>query len=222
VRSDLTSIQARIVATVRDRSDRGLPPPTYRDLCAEFGWSSTGTARDHLRALERKGYIELPGGRRHRQIRLKGAPRGVSVPVLGRVAAGRPVSVEQSQEGDMVSVPDEWLGHGSHFALQVSGESMVGAGILEGDHVIVREETTGDDGDVVAATIDGETTLKRLRRRGRRYALVAENPRFPDIEISTEAAAIHGVVVGLMRAFGSRRTRRGATSRGKAILRNGT
>lgn len=200
--SGLTSMQAAVLAAIRRRLDRGEPAPTYRDLCAEFGWASTGTARDHLRALERKGFVELPAGRRHRQIRLKDAPaRGVSVPIVGRVAAGLPVFAEQNLEGQ-IAVPGEWLDRGSHFALQVSGDSMVGAGILDGDRVIVRQETRAADGDIVAATIEGETTLKRLRRRGNRYRLVAENPGYPAIDIRTDTVTIHGVVVGLMRSYG--------------------
>ena len=216
----LTPAQAEVLAAVRRRLDRGEPAPTYRDLCAEFGWASTGTARDHLRALERKGYVELPAGRRHRQIRLKNAPaRGVSVPLVGRVVAGLPVFAEQNLEGQM-AVPREWLDRGSHFALQVSGDSMVGAGILDGDRVIVREETEAADGDIVAATIEGETTLKRLQRRGNRYRLVAENPRYPAIDIRTDTVTIHGVVVGLMRSYGPQwAILGGADGRGRTLHR---
>lgn len=218
----LTPPQAKVLAAIRRRLDQGEPAPTYRDLCAEFGWASTGTARDHLRALERKGHVELPGDRRHRQIRLKDAPpRGVSVPLVGRVAAGLPVLAEQNLEG-RIAVPSEWLDRGSHFALRVSGESMVGAGILDGDHVIVRQEAAAEDGDIVAATVEGETTLKRLRRRGSRYALVAENPRYPAIDIRTDGVTIHGVVVCLTRTYGPQQSRVGMAKSGRRTLRRGT
>jgi repressor LexA len=218
----LTPAQSEVLAAIRRRLDRGEPAPTYRDLCAEFGWASTGTARDHLRALERKGHVELPGGRGHRQIRLKDAPPpSGSVPLVGRVSAGLPVLAEQNLEG-RIAVPGEWLDRGSHFALQVCGESMVGAGILDGDHVIVRQEAAAEDGDIVAATVEGETTLKRLRRRGSRYALIAENPRYPAIDIRTDGVTIHGVVVGLMRTYGRRRPRLGMAKRGRRTLRRGT
>lgn len=164
----------------------------------------------------------MPGGRRHRQIRLKDAPaRGVSVPILGRVVAGMPVVAEQDLEG-RIAVPGEWLDHGSHFALRVSGESMVGAGILDGDHVIVRREAVAENGDIVAATVEGETTLKRLCRRGGKYALVAENPRYPAIDIRPDGVTIHGVVVGLMRTYGPQRSELGIAKRGRRTLHHGT
>ncbi|HNP15362.1 MAG TPA: transcriptional repressor LexA [Terrimesophilobacter sp.] len=218
----LTAAQAKVLAAIRRRLDENEPAPTYRDLCAEFGWASTGTARDHLRALACKGHVELPGGRRHRQIRLKDAPgRGVSIPLVGRVVAGKPVAAEQSLEG-RIAVPGEWVGRGSHFALLVYGESMLGAGILDGDHVIVRQEAAAEDGDIVAATVEGETTLKRLRRRGSRCALVAENPHYPAIDVGTDGVTIHGVVVGLLRKYGPRRSRLGMSKRGRRTLRRGT
>jgi repressor LexA len=200
----LTTIQAKVLAAIRDRLDRGESAPTYRDLCAQFGWSSTGTARDHLRALERKGHLELPGGRGHRQIRLtEAAPATTRVPLVGQVVAGVPLLAEENVEG-RVPVPSEWLDRRPHFAVHVAGDSMVNAGILDGDCVIVRQQATAENGEIVVTTLDGETTLKRLLRRGRRVALIAENPLYAPIEIRTEDAVIQGVVVGLLRAYGGR------------------
>jgi repressor LexA len=214
----LTPIQAEVLETIQRRLDRGEPVPTYRDLCAEFGWRSTGTARDHLRALERKGRLELSGGRAHRQIRLpEESPAVVRVPLVGRVVAGLPITADENVEA-RIPVPAEWTGRTAHFALHVDGDSMKDAGILDGDCVVVRRQTTAEDGDIVVATLDGETTLKRLRRRGRRVTLVAENPSYRPIEVRTESSVIQGVVVGLLREYdvgargrfrrGSRRGRR--------------
>ena len=217
--ADLTSMQAEVLAAIRNRLERGEPAPTYRELCAEFGWASTGTARDHLQALERKGHVELPGGGGHRQIRLRSHARhATQVPVIGRVVAGVPVLAEQNIER-RIAVPAEWLDRSPHFALRVAGDSMSGAGILEGDCVIVRQQETAEDGEIVVATLEGESTLKRLRRRGKRYALVAENPRYAPIEIGTEAAAILGVVVGLMRCLGSPKSMRAPAKRGRKAIR---
>ncbi len=196
----LTEVQARVLDAVRERVQTDEPPPSYRDLCAEFGWSSTGTARDHLQALERKGYVDLPrsrGGRVRLRHKLPGTGRA---PIVGRIAAGRPVSVDEYHDGSL-PFPPEWCGSGNCFALRVTGDSMEDVGILEGDHVIVRRQGSADNGEIVAATLDGETTLKRLVREDNRTFLVAENPRYQPIEVTTDATTIHGVIVGLLRAY---------------------
>ena len=176
----------------------GEPSPTYRELCSEFGWTSTATVRDHLRALSRKGYIELPQ-RRARAIRLKPQrPRATKVPVIGQIAAGTPVQTEQYSEGT-IAAPPEWVRHGVHFAVRVSGDSMKDAGILHGDHVVARAQSHASHGDIVVATIDGETTLKRLKKRGAGWWLVPENERYPPISIKDQSTIIQGVMVGLLR-----------------------
>jgi repressor LexA len=203
---ELTPIQREVLESLRRHADLGDAPPTYRDLCQEFGWSSTGTARDHLRALARKGCLELSGGRA-RLLRLSNVAPVVRVPLLGHIVAGLPVPAEELVEGQ-VPVPAEWVGSGSAFALRVHGQSMVGAGIQDGDVVVVRKQSTAKDGDVVAATVDGETTLKRLYRRSGRVRLVAENPSYPDLEVRSEDLVVHGIAVGLLRRLaGAARTK---------------
>ncbi|MBM4440824.1 MAG: repressor LexA [Candidatus Rokubacteria bacterium] len=199
--SNLTAIQLRVLEALRRRADSGEPPPTYRDLCSEFGWASTATARDHLRALTQKGYLDRSGAGGHRSLRIKSyRAAAVAVPVVGHVTAGVPTPAEQSGEA-RVAVPADWIRAGTHFAVLVAGESMQGAGILDGDHVVVRHQQTANDGDIVVATIDGETTLKRLRLRGNRAILVAENPNFRPIDIRTDSAVVQGVVIGLLRHY---------------------
>lgn len=197
----LTTTQKQVLDALRRRIDNGEPAPTYRDLCAEFGWSSTGTARDHLKALARKGYIGLSAGSGHRGVHLieERAPL-TRVPLSGRVKAGVPVLSEENVEGHIL-VPAEWIRAGTYFALTVAGDSMKDAGVLEGDRVVVRNQNTANDGDIVVATIDGESTLKRFRLRGSRVTLIAENSRYRPIDVRTESAVIHGVVVGLMRGY---------------------
>ncbi len=198
----LTTIQGRVLEALRRRADQGDPAPTYRELCAEFKWASTGTVRDHLRALVRKGYLELTG--RHRQLRLREErPSVVRVPLVGRVVAGVPVISDENIE-QRIPVPAAWARKGTFFAVRVAGDSMRDAGILEGDQVIVHQRSVAADGDVVIATLEGETTIKRLRMRGSRVMLVAENPQYRSIEVRAEEAVIQGVVVGLMRAYGER------------------
>lgn len=197
---ELTEIQAGVLAAVRYRVSRGQLPPSYRDLCTEFGWSSTGTARDHLKALERKGYVQLP---RHRggRVMLGDTPPFTAVaPIIGHVVAGTPVIAEERREGQL-PYPVEWSRSGDCFALKVTGDSMMNAGILEGDHVIVRLQETARSGQIVVATVDGETTLKRFVKNGSRILLAAENPRYEAIDIKTESVVLHGVVVGLIRTY---------------------
>ena len=184
---------------LRRRVDAGKPPPTYRELRAEFGWRSTGTVRDHLQALVRKGFVRTTG--KHRNIQLcEERPPITVVPLVGRVVAGIPVISDESTEGH-VAVPAAWAGRDTLFALRVVGDSMRDAGILEGDHVVVRKAYAPNDGDIVVATLEGETTVKRLRLRKNRVTLVAENPMYPPIEVGTEDAVVQGVVVGLMRSY---------------------
>jgi repressor LexA len=198
----LTTIQGRVLEALRRRADQGEPAPTYRELCAEFNWASTGTVRDHLRALVRKGYLELTG--RHRQLRLREEhPSVARVPLVGRVVAGLPVISDENIE-QRIPVPAAWIRKGTFFALRVAGDSMRDAGILDGDQVIVRQRSVASDGDVVIATLEGETTIKRLRTNGSSMTLVAENPQYRSIEVRAEEAIIQGVVVGLMRAYHER------------------
>lgn len=201
---DLTPAQAGLLAALRRRRDRGEAAPTYRELCAEFGWASTGTARDHLQVLARKGYVVLGGGKA-RQVRLPENPPLVRrVPLLGSVVAGRPQTAEEREDG-AVSVAADWLDSGPHFALRVEGDSMEGAAIVDGDVVLVREQRTGCDGDIVVATLDGETTLKRLRIRDDGIWLEPENQKYKPIR--ADAPLIQGVVVALVRGVSAQLAR---------------
>ncbi len=192
-------MQELVLGALRQRVERSDPPPTYRELCREFGWRSTGTIRDHLRALARKGFVQLTA--RHRGVRLREDPPSAGfVPLVGRVVAGVPVISEQNIE-QRLAVPKEWTKRGSPFALRVVGDSMRDAGITEGDQVIVRQTSTAQDGDIVVATINGETTIKRIRLRKGRATLFAENPAYRPIEVPAGDTVIQGVVVGLLRSY---------------------
>lgn len=196
----LTPAQRQVFAAIRDRVERGEPVPTYRELCQEFRWSSTGTVRDHLQALERKGFLQRSGPG-HRQIRLLREQVPVTrVPLLGRVVAGSPMTAEEHVDG-YLPVPAEWTAGGNHFAVRVDGTSMAGAGILDGDFAIARQQAVAGQGDVVVATVDGKTTLKRFTRNASGVTLAAENPRHRSIPVRTEDARVQGVVVGLLRAY---------------------
>jgi repressor LexA len=130
-----------------------------------------------------------------------GAPQGVAVPVMGRIAAGVPISAIQDHTHN-VTVPPELLGPGEHFALEVKGDSMIEAGILDGDTVLIRRAPTAGSGDIVVALVDGEeATLKRLRRKGDSIALEAANPSYETRIFGPDRVDVQGVLVGLFRRY---------------------
>jgi len=197
---ELTNVQAKILAYLQQFANSGEPMPTLREICKAFGWASTATARDHLRALASKGKITLPGGR-SRQIRVIRARSGVThLPFIGGVVAGVPIEAEENIDR-VIPVPSEWTTAGTHFVLRVVGDSMVGAGILSGDYVVIRSQAKAENGEIVVATIDGETTLKRLRRSRGVLTLIAENKKYRSIPIHSESSTVQGVVVGLLRSY---------------------
>ncbi|MCT8265999.1 transcriptional repressor LexA [Afifella sp. JA880] len=127
--------------------------------------------------------------------------RGASVPVMGRIAAGVPISAIQNQSHSIV-VPPDLLSKGEHFALEVRGDSMIEAGILDGDTVVIRRQDSADSGDVVVALIDDEeATLKRLRRKGASIALEAANPAYETRIFGPDRVRIQGRLVGLLRRY---------------------
>lgn len=195
---DTTDQQRRIVEAFRQRVAEGAPPPTHRELCRQFGWKSTGTARDHIRALVRKGILSA-ADRRSRGAHLVERPEGKMLPLVGRIGAGRPVVSHEYVEKEIL-VPSEFAPRGKAFILRVTGDSMEGLGIFADDLVIVRHAKTASPGCVVAVTVDGESTLKLLQHREGKWYLVAANPRYPRIEIQSPAV-VHGVATGVMRAL---------------------
>lgn len=199
----LTESQRRVLQAFQERAREGVPPPTLRELCAQFGWSSTAAPRDHIRVLVRKGMLD-PARRKARgtQLRMPQA-NAVHLPLVGRIVAGRPVLSQENIEKE-VAVPSFLVPRATPFLLRVHGDSMEAAGILDGDYVVVMQTSDPREGDIAAVTVDGETTLKRLARSGRTWTLVAENPRYKPIEIRTEDVTVHGVVTGLIRSLDGR------------------
>jgi repressor LexA len=201
----LTKRQGAILRFIQQHIETHHVPPTVREIGARFEIGPAGVF-GHLKALERKGQVRR-ADRGSRAIEVvsgggrSGGERrgGMSVPVVGRVAAGQPILAEERVE-DHLWV-DERLGGGRLFALQVKGRSMVGAGILDGDYVIARQQDAADDGDIVVALLGDEATVKRLRRRGGRWKLDPENPDFDSIPI-TALTMIQGKVVGVYRRIG--------------------
>ena len=176
--------------------------PSIQEIGKQFKIASTNGVSDHLKALEKKGYIRRVGKRAIEVVNALGkavitATR--DVPVLGKVSAGKPLLSEENFEGH-VTIPDD-MGSGKMFALLVKGDSMIGAGILDGDRVIVKQQSAAENGEIVCAVIDGEATLKRFFKKDGVITLKAENEKYAPITVSEGEFRIAGRVVGLLRKF---------------------
>ena len=200
MRKSLTKRQDRIFEFLRKHVQDTGYPPTVREIGTAFGISEKG-AHDHLNAIEKKGYIRR-APKKPRAIEIlefvpKKLPQtAVEVPIVGRVTAGEPVLASENVEGTL-PVPREVVKEDTCFALRINGQSMIDAGIFEGDLVIVRSQNYADTGDIVVALLDEEATVKRFFRDGNRIRLQPENTVMSPIIV--DDAQILGKVVGLFR-----------------------
>ncbi len=194
----LTGRQQQVLDLIRHHIDQTGYPPTRADIARELGFRSANAAEEHLKALARKGAIEIiPGA--SRGIRL---PATAGIPIVGRVAAGNPILAEENIE-DYCDLPPEFFKPPADYFLRVRGDSMIEAGIFDGDLLAVHSTQTAANGDIVVARIDDEVTVKRLRRtRDRnRLELLPENPDYAPIEVDLRQQdfAIEGLSVGVLR-----------------------
>lgn len=171
--------------------------PTIREIGEHFGFSSTGTVRDYLKALVDKGYIRIQEGKSRAIELVKGAL--FQVPVLGKVQAGQPVYAAEDLVGYLSLEPLAFPGP-DVFALRVRGESMKDAGIMDGDFVLIRKQEHAQSGDIVVALIGEEATVKRLARRGNQYFLDPANCDFKPISFTPETSII-GKVIQVVREY---------------------
>ena len=196
--SALTPRQHEILALIRQRiEDTGLPP-TRAEIAAALGFRSLNAAHSHLRALEKKGAIEL----------LAGASRGIrlcdreetGLPVVGQVAAGQPILAQEHIETRYQLDPALFRPR-ADYLLRVRGSSMRDVGILDGDLLAVHRAQEAHNGQIVVARLDEEVTVKRFRRRGNKVTLIAENPDFAPIEVDLkkQPLVIEGIGVGVIR-----------------------
>ena len=199
--SDLTPRQTEILRLIqRAIAETGMPP-TRAEIANELGFKSPNAAEEHLRALYRKGVIELiPGASRGIQLKKKQMTEQFGLPLIGRVAAGRPILAEENIEGHYRVDPS--LFHPpAHYLLQVRGMSMRDVGILNGDLVAVHRTPEVRNNQIIVARLENEVTVKRYRQRGKIVTLLPENPEFEPIEVDLgeETLVIEGVVVGVIR-----------------------
>ena len=211
--SGLTERQRTILDVIRASVTTRGYPPSIREIGDAVGLTSTSSVAHQLRTLERKGYLRRDPNR-PRAVDVRGAddnvtpivttdvagsdslPEPTFVPVLGRIAAGGPILAEEAVE-DVFPLPRELVGEGSLFLLKVVGESMVDAAICDGDWVVVRQQSVADNGDIVAAMIDGEATVKTFKRTKGQVWLMPHNPAFDPIPGND--AAVLGKVVTVIR-----------------------
>jgi repressor LexA len=212
----LTRRQQAILDVIRDSVERRGYPPSIREICESAGLASTSSVAHQLEMLERKGYLRRDPNRpravdvrnsdgdRHKAARralavADEAPRGdapIFVPVIGRIAAGGPILAEQMIE-DVFPLPKALVGDGSLFLLKVVGDSMVDAAITDGDWVVVRQQPTAENGQIVAAMLDGDATVKTFKRRDGHIWLLPHNPAYSPI--NGDEATILGRVVSVLR-----------------------
>jgi repressor LexA len=200
----LTDRQSEILQLIRELTEVSGFPPTRAEIAERMGFRSVNAAEQHLRALEKKGAIDILSGA-SRGIRVNdksGARIGrlMDLPVVGRVAAGAPILAEENVQGRYQVDPNMFTPR-ADYLLKVKGLSMRDIGILDGDLLAVHKTSEARTGQVVVARISDEVTVKRLRRRGHAVQLVAENPEFEPIELDlrTDELAIEGIAVGVIR-----------------------
>jgi len=202
---ELTDRQSEILKLVRELTEVSGYPPTRAEIAERMGFRSVNAAEQHLRALEKKGAIEISSGssRGIRVLDARGGPRAgrlMELPVVGRVAAGSPILAEEHLAGSYQVDPNLFTPR-ADYLLKVRGMSMRDAGILEGDLLAVHKTEDARTGQIVVARLADEVTVKRLRRRGSSVQLLPENPDFEPIEVDarSETLVIEGVAVGVIR-----------------------
>lgn len=218
---ELTNRQAQVLEVIAGHIEEAGYPPTIRELGDELGISSTNGVNDHLKALERKGYLKRQKGK-SRTMRPRFWPDGtpyeptesqqadpgfdsdvLQIPMVGRIAAGSPVLAVENVE-EHLAVGQGLLGHHREdvFALKVHGDSMIDEGIFDGDYVFVRRQSDAQNGEVVAALIDDEATVKRFYREDERVRLEPANEAMDPIYVRADEArrtVVIGPVVGVFR-----------------------
>jgi len=196
----LTQRQAEVLGLIRTYQQETGFPPTRVEIAKELGFKSPNAAEDHLRALARKGAIEMiPGASRGIRI-LDDTDLPTGLPIIGQVAAGSPISAEENIER-FCNVAGSFFSPTAHYLLRVNGLSMINAGILEGDLLAVHKTNEAKNGDIVIARIGNDVTVKRFQKSRQKILLIAENPDFEPITVSAKDPefSIEGLSVGVIR-----------------------
>lgn len=197
----LTTRQQQVFDLIRDEIQRTGFPPTRAEIATIFGFKSVNAAEDHLKALARKGAIELVSGTSRGIRLLMDSPSSSpsTLPIIGRVAAGSPILATEHIERE-IEIEPSLFAYKADYLLRVRGLSMRDAGILEGDLLAIKKTPEARNGQIVVARIGDEVTVKRLKRDGKQIALLPENPDFNPIIIQPQDDfTLEGIAVGLIR-----------------------
>lgn len=199
--SSLTRRQQSVYQYLRERQENSLPAPTLEELCAALNLRSRGSMHKHVQALVEAGLVDpMHGKQRGVQVRIPPQREPVQLPLLGFIAAGRPIEAIALPE--YIGVPPHLLRDKPCYVLQVKGNSMIEDGILDGDWVIIEQRKEARNGEIVVALIDGyETTLKRIVQRPGEIVLYPANRDLRPMTLAPERVQIQGVIIGQMRSY---------------------
>ncbi|MEJ2490958.1 MAG: transcriptional repressor LexA [Desulfuromonadales bacterium] len=196
--SPLTPKQKKVLDFIESYVSQHDYPPSQQEIARAFGFRSLGTVQNYLVRLEREGVLVKDWNARRGMRVLRPKVDSAELPLAGIVAAGKPI--EALENPDTIEVPSSMVGDGRNFVLKVQGDSMVGDGILDGDYVVVRKQTTAENGQTVVAMLGNEATVKRLYYKLGRVELHPANPAMAPILVEAEEDfRIEGVVVGVIR-----------------------
>ena len=183
--------------------------PSFDEICAHFGFNSYNTVTTYLKTLERKGYIRLPRKKNQKRSIEVISPveiKQFELPLLGRVAAGKPI--EAIEDAHAIEIPPSMIGGGDHFVLQIKGDSMMEDGILDGDFVVIRKQSKAENGETVVTLINNEATIKKYFKKKGQVELRPAHKGMAPLIVKEGALRIEGKLVGVIRYYnhGTRRT----------------
>jgi repressor LexA len=195
----LTKKQKEVLDFITDYVRENNFSPTQKEIQENFGFKSLGSVQDYIKYLTQGGYLQNDSHSVRGLMPATVQQNTEEIPLLGNVAAGVPI--EAIENTNMISVPTHMLGRGTHYALRVQGESMIEEGILSGDVAIIKHQTQAENGQIVVAVIDNETTLKRFYKKAKQIELHPANKTMKPIVVKDRECEIRGLLVGLIRTY---------------------
>lgn len=195
----LTKKQKEVLDFITEYVRENGYSPTQKEIQQFFGFKSLGSVQDYIKYLTNGGYLNNDSHSVRGLMPSTVQQNSEDIPLLGSIAAGTPI--EAIENSDMISVPVHMLGRGQHYALRVKGESMIEEGILSGDVAIIKHQTQADNGQIVVAVVDNETTLKKYYKKAKQIELHPANKSMKPIVIKDKECEIRGLLVGLIRTY---------------------